>query len=238
MSLTIPLFRDDATLETCSATVTGITDQGGITLDQTVFYPTGGGQPGDEGTLMTAAGETLLIATTVTDRETGDIVHVPDGVQTLPSVGDGVACAIDTDLRRAHMRTHTALHLLCSLVPFPVTGGQVGADKGRLDFDIPDAQIDKEDLTRRLNALISDDRAVTSSWITDDELKANPDLVRTMSVKPPMGAGPVRMIRIEDCDYQPCGGTHVASTGEVGKATITKVEKKGAQNRRIRLEIG
>ncbi len=236
--MTTPLYRDDAYRNTCEATVTALTARGGIVLDQTIFYPTGGGQPGDQGSFVLPDGTALPIATTVTDRESGQLVHVPANTDVMPEVGAPVTCHLDTDLRRAHMRTHTALHLLCSIVPFPVTGGQVGADKGRLDFDIPDTQIDKDDLTARLNQLIADDRAVTTSWITDEELTANPDLVRTMSVKPPTGQGRVRMVRIADCDYQPCGGTHVASTAEIGTATITKIEKKGAQNRRIRIEIG
>ncbi|MEO0619420.1 MAG: alanyl-tRNA editing protein [Pseudomonadota bacterium] len=235
--MTTPLFRDDAYLETCTATVTGITDQGGIVLDQTVFYPTGGGQPGDRGTMMTNAGETLLIATTLTDRETGALVHVPDGAQDLPAVGDNVACAIDVDLRSAHMRCHTALHLLCSLVDYPVTGGQIGAGKGRLDFDAPNATLDRDELTEALNALISNDHPVMTEWITDETLDANPDLVRTMSVKPPRGSGRIRMVRIGKIDYQPCGGTHVARTAEIGAARVVKVEKKGAQNRRVRIEI-
>ena len=235
--MTTPLYRDDAYLETCNATVTEVTERGGIVLDQTVFYPTGGGQPGDTGSLMHADGRLLEIATTVTDRDTGNIVHVPGQAEPIPAFGDVIVCQLDVALRRAHMRTHTALHLLCSLVPFPVTGGQIGVDRGRLDFDIPDAAIDKDDITSKINQLIADDRAVSTSWITDEELTANPDLVRTMSVKPPMGHGRIRMVRIDDCDYQPCGGTHVASTGEIGTVKVTKVEKKGAQNRRIRIEI-
>ncbi|MEL7542223.1 MAG: alanyl-tRNA editing protein [Pseudomonadota bacterium] len=236
--MTTPLFRDDAYLESCTATVTSVTEHGGIVLDQTVFYPTGGGQPGDQGTLTTTAGETLLIATTVTDRETGDIVHVPDGAQDLPAVGDSIACTIDMDIRQAHMRCHTALHLLCAVVDYPVTGGQVGADKGRLDFDAPGATLDKDELTERLNALIAQDHPVTTEWITDAELDANPDLVRTMSVAPPRGSGRVRMVRIGPVDYQPCGGTHVLRTSEIGAARVVKIEKKGAQNRRVRIEIG
>ncbi len=236
--MTSPLYRDDAYLETCKASVTAITDRGGIVLDRTIFYPTGGGQPGDRGTLVMADGETVVIATTVTDRGSAQLVHVPENEGVMPDIGAPLACHLDMDLRLSHMRSHTALHLLCSLVPFPVTGGQIGPDKGRLDFDIPDTQLDKEDLTARLNTLIADDRAVTMSWITDEDLAANPDLVRTMSVKPPTGSGRVRMIRIADCDFQPCGGTHVRSTSEIGKATVTKIEKKGAQNRRVRLVIG
>lgn len=236
--MTTPLYRDAAYLETCSATVTEVTERGGIVLDQTIFYPTGGGQPGDQGQLLMSDGQRIPIATTVTDRESGKLIHVPANEDIIPSVGDTLSCQLDMDLRFAHMRTHTALHLLCSIVPFPVTGGQIGPDKGRLDFDMPDGSVDKNELTTMINQLIADDRAVTTSWITDEELTANPDLVRTMSVKPPMGHGRMRMVRIADCDYQPCGGTHVAATKEIGSATITKIEKKGAQNRRIRITIG
>ncbi|MEL6289803.1 MAG: alanyl-tRNA editing protein [Pseudomonadota bacterium] len=236
--MTERLFYADPYDERCTATVTGITDQGGIMLDRTVFYPTGGGQPGDCGTFTTAGGDTLLIATTVTDRETGDIVHVPEGGLELPSIGDSVACAIDTKLRRAHMRCHTALHLLCSVIAFPVTGGQVSADKGRLDFDIPSAEaLDKDALAAELNALVARDLPVMSETITDADLDANPELVRTMSVQPPRGSGVIRMIRIGDVDYQPCGGTHVRATGEIGQIALGKIEKKGAQNRRVRITI-
>jgi misacylated tRNA(Ala) deacylase len=236
--MTLPLYRDDAYRDTCEAKVVSVTERRGIVLDQTIFYPTGGGQPGDKGAFVLPDGTTIEVAATITDRESGQLLHLPSEDATLPAVGDTLTCHLDMDLRLAHMRCHTTLHLLCALIPFSVTGGQIGPDKGRLDFDIPDTQLDKDDLSTRLNALIGDDRAITSSWITDDELTANPDLVRTMSVKPPMGSGRIRMITIANCDFQPCGGTHVRSTGEIGTAPVTKIEKKGAQNRRVRVVIG
>jgi len=236
------LFREDATLDACEATVQAVTDRRGIILDRTVFYPAGGGQPGDSGVLVLADGTEVPIATTVKDRETGEIVHVPAEPEgPLPEPGMAVTARIDADRRRRLMRVHTALHLLCSLVPFPVTGGQVGEDGGRLDFAIDDpSAVDKARLTAEMNRLIAEDHPVRAVWITDEELAANPDLVRTMSVKPPMGQGRVRVIEIgeDGCiDRQPCGGTHVARTGEIGGVEVTKIEKKGRLNRRIRLKL-
>ncbi len=193
--------------------------------------------PAISGTLNSQDGRTLTIATTVYDTDKLTIVHVPAEGQVLPAVGDAVDCAIDWTRRFKLMRAHTGLHLLCSLVPFPVTGGQIGEAEGRLDFDIPDSTLDKDDLTAKLNALISVDHRVSHRWITDEEMAARPELIRTMSVKPPTGRGRVRLVAIGDVDLQPCGGTHVASTSEIGRATVTKIEKKGALNRRIKVEF-
>lgn len=234
--MTQELFRDDSYLKTCEATVVAV-DDGGIVLDRTVFYPSSGGQPGDAGQLRLADGGTVAIANTVYGKDRGGIVHVPADGAALPKAGDTVQAEIDWQRRHAHMRVHTCLHLLCALLPYPVTGGQIGQGEGRLDFDIPEAGLDKEELTRRLNDLIDKDLAVSIGSISDDELKAKPELVRTMSVKPPMGAGRVRLIEISGTDLQPCGGTHVRSTGEIGRAEVTKIEKKGAQNRRIRVAL-
>ncbi|MEM9030293.1 MAG: alanyl-tRNA editing protein [Pseudomonadota bacterium] len=236
--MTEAVFRDNAYERLCTAKVVAINDRGGIVLDRTVFYASSGGQPGDQGTLAFA--DTVCpIATTVYDADRTTIVHVPADGAPRPSVGDTVQVELDWEYRHQLMRIHTALHLLCSLVPFPVTGGQIGAGEGRLDFDIADASaIDKDDLTEKLNALVAADHPVVSRWITDEELSANPGLVRTMSVKPPMGSGRVRLIAIgEDgaVDLQPCGGTHVDRTGEIGPLAVTKIEKKGKQNRRIRV---
>ena len=236
------LFREDPYARQCEATVVEVNDRGGIVLDRTVFYATGGGQPGDKGTMSFEGCPALAIATTVYGADKSEIVHVPASQDTLPSAGDTVKLELDWETRLRHMRVHTALHLLCSLVPFPVTGGQIAADGGRLDFDIsdPDA-INKETLNEQLAALIAADHPVSERWISDEELEANPGLVRTMSVKPPMGSGRVRLVTIgEDgaIDLQPCGGTHVRSTGEIGAITITKIENKGKQNRRIRLALG
>ncbi len=244
--MTDDLFRQDATMRSCDAQVIAINARGGIVLDRTVFYGAGGGQPGDQGTLSwsDAKGEAMscAIGTTVYDEDRTTLVHVPaDEGASLPVVGTSVQAQLDWDLRYQHMRVHTALHLLCSLVPFPVTGGQIKAGEGRLDFDIQDANaLDKSDLTDALMELVAANHPVSQKWITDDELTDNPGLVRTMSVKPPMGSGRVRLIAIGvdgAIDLQPCGGTHVASTGEIGALAVTKIEKKGKQNRRVRVVL-
>lgn len=236
MSATL-LFRDNAYLKDCEATVTAINDKGGILLDRTVFYATAGGQPGDKGTL-TWNGGNVIIATTVYD-ETKDVVHVPAEDQTLPGVGAKVTLSLDWNNRYRTMRAHTLMHLLCASVPFPVTGGAIGEDGGRIDFDIPEGQIpDKAELTATLNRLVAEDHPVSFRWITDEEMAANQHLIRTMSVKPPMGTGRVRLVMIGDdgnVDLQPCGGTHVSSTGAVGPVVVAKIENKGKINRRIRV---
>jgi misacylated tRNA(Ala) deacylase len=236
---TLPLFRDDAYLRDCEATVLGINERGGIVLDRTVFYATGGGQPGDTGRLV-GDGMTIPIGTTVFGESKAELVHVPAASgEVLPAPGMPLRAELDWERRHRHMRMHTALHLLCSLIPFPVTGGSIGAEESRLDFDIPEADaVDRDALTERLAALIAADHLVTTRWISDEELLANSSLVRTMSVKPPMGSGRVRLVAIGadgSIDLQPCGGTHVRSTGEIGAVAVTKIEKKGRQNRRIRL---
>jgi len=231
------LFRDDAYLKDCTATVTAINDKGGILLDRTVFYATAGGQPGDKGQIVWDGGETG-IATTVYD-ENKQVVHVPGAGQSLPPVGAAVTATLDWDNRYRNMRAHTLMHLLCASVPFPVTGGAIGEDGGRIDFDIPEGQIpDKAELTATLNQLIRDDHPVSFRWITDEEMAANQHLIRTMSVKPPMGTGRVRLVMIGTdgkVDLQPCGGTHLASTGTIGPVTVAKIENKGKINRRIRV---
>lgn len=232
------LFRDDSYLRDCAATVLGITPEGGIVLDRTVFYAASGGQPGDRGVLTTVAGVTIPIETAVyTDAMKTEIAHLPAPGSAVPAlaVGEPVTIAIDWDLRHRRMRIHTALHLLSAVLPYAVTGGSVGDQDGRLDFDIPDAGLDKDEITQKLAAMIATDAAVASRWITDDELAANPGLVKTMSVKPPMGTGRVRLIEIEGLDLQPCGGTHVARTGEIGAVRVTQIEKKGKLNRRVRI---
>ncbi|MEC9346842.1 MAG: alanyl-tRNA editing protein [Pseudomonadota bacterium] len=226
------LFRDDAYLKSCEATVLSVNDTGGIVLDRTVFYPTGGGQPGDSGSLRLADGSTVRIATAVKGEGPDEVVHVPAEGETAPAPGTKVIATLDWERRHAHMRMHTCLHLLSAVLPFPVTGGQVGADKGRLDFDMAETP-DKDEVSARLNDLIARDDAVSARWITDDELAAKPDLVKTMSVKPPTGAGHVRLIEVAGQDLQPCGGTHVARTGEIGRVEVRKIEKKGRLNRRV-----
>lgn len=226
--MTTPLFREDATLRSCEARVVAV-DGTHITLDQTVFYPAGGGQPGDVGTL----GEATVLDTIKGDGEA--IVHVCEG--TLPRIGETVMATLDWDRRALHMRMHTALHLLSVAIPLPVTGGSIGAEKSRLDFDMPDAPEDKQAIEDALNAMITADHPVSTQWITDAELDAQPDLVKTMAVKPPRGQGRVRLVRIGDIDLQPCGGTHVASTAEIGAVRLGKIEKKGKQNRRVSLHL-
>jgi misacylated tRNA(Ala) deacylase len=231
------LFRDDSYLTECSATVIGLTDAGEIMLDRTVFYAASGGQPGDCGMLRTGSGDTIQIkGANYLDREKSEIAHLPAGPGGLVlKPGEPVHAAIDWDVRYARMRMHTALHLLSAALPFPVTGGAVGEREGRLDFDIPEAGLDKEEITRRLADMIAAGAQVRAQWITDAELEAQPTLVRTMSVKPPIGTGRVRLIEIVGYDLQPCGGTHVRSTDEIGDVRVTQIEKKGRQNRRVRL---
>jgi misacylated tRNA(Ala) deacylase len=225
-------------LRDCEARVLGVNERGGIVLDRTVFYAAAGGQPGDKGALE-FEGSRCPIATTVYDADKTTIVHVAAEGSALPAAGQTVRAVLDWDARARLMRMHTGLHLLCALVKFPVTGGQVGAEEGRLDFDIEDAAaVDKDKLTADLNDLVKADHPVGERWITDAELEANPGLVRTMAVKPPMGSGKVRLVVIGEngaVDLQPCGGTHVRRTGEVGPVVVTKIEKKGKLNRRIRV---
>ncbi|TYC65882.1 alanyl-tRNA editing protein [Stappia sp. BW2] len=236
--MTTPLFRDDAYLRTCEAEVVGVNERGGILLDRTVFYATGGGQPGDSGTLELEDGTKLVIATAVYEEDKKTIVHVPSEGQSLPSPGALVTAHIDWARRYRLMRMHTALHLLSVALPYPVTGGQIGDPEGRLDFDMGNETIDREELVEQLNALASGDHEVTTQWITDEELDANPGLVKTMSVKPPRGSGKVRLVRIGgDVDLQPCGGTHVTRTSEIGALELGKIEKKGKQNRRVRIRL-
>lgn len=234
------LFRDDAYLRSCRAHVVAV-DERGIRLDRTVFYPTGGGQPGDTGTLRLASGEIIVIVDTVKGDGRDEVIHAPAPGSVLPAAGCEVAAEIDWDRRYRLMRMHTCLHLLCAVVPGAVTGGQVSDGKGRLDFDIPGASLDKEAVAAKLNALIAEAHDVTPRWISDAELAAHPELVRTMSVKPPSGAGRIRVMEVAGpggiVDRQPCGGTHIRNTTEIGRVTIGKIESKGRQNRRINVAL-
>jgi misacylated tRNA(Ala) deacylase len=232
------LFREDAYLKDCEATVVAVNPDGGVLLDRTVFYAVSGGQPADRGTLAGAAGEPIAVANVVfTDPGKTLIAHVPAPGAPPLAVGDTVKAAIDWPLRHARMRMHTALHLLSAVLPYPVTGGSIGEAESRLDFDIPEAGLDKDAITAKLAEMIAANASVTSRWITDDELAANPSLVKTMSVKPPVGTGRVRLIEIAGFDLQPCGGTHVRSTAEIGAVRVTQIEKKGKQNRRVRIAL-
>jgi len=230
------VFRDDAYAQRCKARVTGV-DKRSIRLDRTVFYARGGGQPGDTGVLRLADGSEVIITTTVKGEGPEDIIHVAAEGQDLPAAGTSITATIDWEVRHRLMRIHTCLHLLSSVVEYPVTGGQISDGRGRLDFDMPEMTVEKEAITTRLNELIAESHPVTVGWISDDELAAQPDLVKTMSVKPPMGQGRVRLIDVDGCDLQPCGGTHVANTSEIGTVRVRKIEKKGRQNRRISIEF-
>ncbi|MBX2803517.1 MAG: alanyl-tRNA editing protein [Myxococcales bacterium] len=230
--MTARLYDEDAYLRECDATVVAIDEGGGLILDRTICYPTGGGQPGDAGHLVLPDGQRLTLATTVKGTSPGTIAHVLGEGSEAPAVGTAVRVELDWEQRHRHMRMHTALHLLSTVLPFPVTGGKVGSEKSRLDFHLPEPP-PKEEITEALNALIAKDHAVSSQWITEEELARSPELVKTMSVAPPTGAGRIRLVRIEDCDLQACGGTHVARIAEIGEVVVRKVENKGRQNRRV-----
>ncbi|BDW96296.1 Ala-tRNA(Pro) hydrolase [Thalassospira tepidiphila] len=228
------MFREDPYAKNCNATVTSISDRG-IELDQTVFYATAGGQSGDIGTLTLGDGTALPVVTTVKDRETGRILHIIADDHPLPAVGDTITAELDWDNRHKLMRFHTCLHLLCAVIEGDVTGGNIAAHKARLDFNLPEVTLDKDEISEKLNELIARDADVYDGEISVAELKANPELVRTMSVQPPMDGHSIRTVTIEGIDFQPCGGTHVRKTGEIGKVMVSKIEKKGRQNRRINI---
>ncbi|MFQ5994872.1 MAG: alanyl-tRNA editing protein [Acidiferrobacterales bacterium] len=234
--MTEELFRTDAYARQCEAVVT-IADESGVTLNRTVFYPMGGGQPGDLGVLRRADGTTVKIVDTRKGEQPAQIVHVTADGAPLLQPGDKVVAEIDWDRRYRLMRMHTCLHVLCAVVPGGVTGGSVRDGSGRLDFDLPDQLLDKEQVTEQLNRVIEENHEVRFRWITDEELAEKPELVRTMSVKPPMGQGRVRLVEIEGVDLQPCGGTHLASTREIGRVRVSKIEKKGKHNRRVNIVL-
>jgi misacylated tRNA(Ala) deacylase len=228
------VFRAEPYTKSCEAKVVSA-DERGIRLDRTVFYAESGGQMGDTGILRLADGRSIQITNAVKGNDHDDVVHVPAAGSELPAAGETVHAEIDWDRRHRLMRMHTCLHLLSSIIKGDVTGGQVSDGKGRLDFNLPDTALDKVHITNELNRLVREDHPVQPRWITDEELMAKPELVRTMSVKPPMGSGRVRLLEIEGVDLQPCGGTHVARTGEIGAVEVTKIENKGRQNRRVNI---
>ena len=232
------LFRDDAYQTTADCRVTGHTPEGGLIIDRSIFYATGGGQPGDSGVLEWG-GTRMPIATAL--KVEGGIALIPAEPMAMPPIGAPARQLIDWGRRHRHMRVHTALHLLSVVIPLPVTGGQIAADKGRLDFDMPEPPGDVAALEEALNSLIARNLAIADQWITDDELLANPGLVKTMSVRPPVGQGRVRLVRITDAetlvDLQPCGGTHVRRSGEIGRVEIGRIENKGRQNRRVTITL-
>ena len=230
------VFREDAYAEACEATVTAV-DETAVYFDRTVFYPAGGGQPGDTGVFVTADGARHAVVDTrkSSDATPETVAHIFDS-NAPPSpglIGQTVRLELDWTRRYSHMRIHTLLHLLSAVIPAGVTGGSIRDGSGRLDFDLPEASLDKEQIAAALNRLIEEDHAVGSRWISDEELAARPELVKTMSVKPPTGAGQVRLLDIPGIDLQPCGGTHVARTGEIGPVIVKKIEKKGKHNRRV-----
>ncbi|HCP81691.1 MAG TPA: Ala-tRNA(Pro) hydrolase [Octadecabacter sp.] len=237
--MTKPLFIEDAYLREAEARVFAVTDEGGLILEDSIFYATSGGQPGDSGKL-TWDGGAIEIATAV-KGDGGTIILVPAEPSALPPVGAVVTQVLNWERRHRHMRVHTALHLLSVVIPLPVTGGSIGTEKGRLDFDMPDAIEDKAVLEDTMNKLIECDFEVSSEWISEEELAAKPELVKTMSVAPPKGAGRIRLVRIGEgentADLQPCGGTHVRYTSEIGRVRLGKVEKKGKQNRRVYMHL-
>jgi misacylated tRNA(Ala) deacylase len=224
------LFRQDAYLKEAEATVTAL-DERGVRLDRSIFYPTGGGQPGDTGSLRWDGGEARIVDAVKADG--ADVLHVLAPDAPRPAVGTKLHSTLDWDRRLLHMRMHTALHVMSAVIKGNVTGGQVGADKSRLDFNLEGEVPAKEWVTEEINKLIALDRPVTPQWITDEELTQRPELVKTMSVRPPMGAGRVRLLAIEGIDLQACGGTHVARTGEIGRVECIKIENKGKMNRRF-----
>ena len=232
-TMTEELFRENSYLKDCDATVVA-SGPNGIVLDRTVFYPMGGGQPGDTGSIRWDGGEVTVCDTRY--GEGGAITHVVAEDVALPGAGTSVSAAIDWERRYLHMRMHTGLHLLGAVLKFGVTGGNISTTKSRLDFDMEDT-VDKEQVNAELEKLVAADYPVSCRWITDKELDEQPELVRTMSVKPPKGAGKVRLLEIEGVDLQPCGGTHLKSTAEVGQVRVGKVEKKGRHNRRVSIVL-
>ncbi|MFU0506572.1 alanyl-tRNA editing protein [Pseudaminobacter sp. NGMCC 1.201702] len=235
------LFRDDAYAKEAAAAVVSINERGGIILDRTIFYATSGGQPGDTGFLTRSDGSRIAVAATITGETKDEIIHVPAPDQALPETGEQLALAIDWRRRHLLMRMHTACHLLTVVCPFPITGAAVSEDDSRVDFDLPDAGFTKEEVTNRLMELVAADHPVFTRLITEADLAANPGLVKSKNVRPPTGNGKIRLVCIgEDAavDSQPCGGTHVRSTGEIGEIHIGKIEKKGRENRRFRIRFG
>jgi misacylated tRNA(Ala) deacylase len=230
------VFREDAYAKSCHAMVTAV-DERGIRLDRTVFYPLGGGQLGDTGLLRLADGSTIAIADTQKGPAVDEVIHVPAPGSAAPAVGTAVTAEIDWERRHRLMRMHSCLHLLCAVITGDVTGGQVSDGKGRLDFNLPEAKLDKDHIEAELNRLIAEDHPVRPRWVSDEELTTHPELVRTMSVKPPMGLGRVRLLEIDGVDLQPCGGTHITHTGEIGSVEVVKIESKGKQNRRVNLAL-
>ena len=239
--VTEAIFRDDAYRKAGEARVAAVNERGGIILDRTIFYATSGGQPGDTGFLTRADGSKIPVEATITGENKDEIIHLPAAGARVPEVGETLGLAIDWPRRLKLMRMHTACHLLTVICPFPITGAAVGEEESRVDFDMPDADLKKEEASGRLMELVAADHPVFTRWITDAELAANPGLVKSKNVRPPAGTGRIRLVCIGEggaVDSQPCGGTHVDRTGEVGEIHIGKIEKKGRENRRFRIRFG
>jgi misacylated tRNA(Ala) deacylase len=230
------LFRDDAYLRTANARVLAVTERG-IELDRTLFYPQGGGQAGDTGALVRKSGERIIIADARKADGPDGVVHIVAAGSPLPELGEELALEIDWERRYRLMRLHTALHLLSCVIPAPVTGGNIVPDKARLDFDIDMSRLDAARIAGETNALISAGAATETVWITDAELDAQPELVKTMSVQPPRGAGRVRLLRIPGIDLQPCGGTHVANIAEIGGIRVLRIRSEGKRNKRVEIAL-
>jgi len=230
------LFRADAYLRNTSATVTAVSP-GVIELDRTIFYPMGGGQPGDSGVLLRSDGNRIRILDTRKGEAPDQIRHLTESDGALPVVGETVELSIDWDRRYALMRLHTALHVMSCVVVAPVTGGQIAPDKGRLDFDIDITLLNAEHIEREVNAIIGRRLETETVWITDEELDARPELVKTMSVQPPRGSGRIRLLRIPGVDLQPCGGTHVKNIGEIGAIRVVRIRNEGKRNKRVEITL-
>jgi misacylated tRNA(Ala) deacylase len=230
------LFRNDAYLRGATATVVAVGERG-IELDRTLFYPLGGGQAGDTGTLIAPGGERIAIVDTRKGVHPEQVVHVPAPGSTPLQPGAAVRLELDWERRHRLMRLHTALHLMSCVITAPVTGGNIVPDKARLDFDIELSQLDAEHITRETNALIRSAVATQTEWITDEQLDAQPELVKTMSVQPPRGAGRVRLLKIPGIDLQPCGGTHVANTAEIGAIRVLRIRSEGKHNKRVEIAL-
>ena len=230
------LFRDDAYLKSATARVVAVSERG-VELDRTIFYPLGGGQPGDSGVLVRENGERIAIGDTRKGETPASVVHVPAAGASRPEPGESLLLEIDWQRRYSLMRLHTALHLMSCVVVAPVSGGNIAPDKARLDFDIDMTLLDAERITRETNALIASGVATETVWITDEELEAQPDLVKTMSVQPPRGAGRVRLLKIPGIDLQPCGGTHVRNIAEIGGIRVTRIRNEGKHNKRVEIVL-
>jgi misacylated tRNA(Ala) deacylase len=235
------LFRDDVYLGSCEATLIDVRSDGGLVFDRTVFYATSGGQPGDTGSIRRANGDDIRIVSTVAGETKEDIVHIPAEGSSSLTIGEKLTLSIDWQRRLNLMRMHTACHILSVVCPFPITGAAVGEEESRVDFDLPDSSYTREFVTAEMQKVVDATHPVTLRWIDESELDSNPSIVKSKNVRPPRGLGRIRLVLIGEnglIDSQPCGGTHVANTSEIGLIHISKIEKKGRENRRFRIQFG